>query len=65
MRLVRVPGEAGVVALGQRGHPPVAVVRLELVLEGAPHPVGLVQEEGHCAIVSGARRREPRGTPSC
>ena len=60
MRLVRVPGESGVVVLGQGRHPPVAVVRLELVLEGAAHPVGLVQEEGHAAIVSGLLPWAPR-----
>ena len=53
MGLVRVPEQPGVIALGEGGHPPVAVVGLELVLELAAHPVGFVQEQRHVRIVPG------------
>jgi hypothetical protein len=53
VRLLGVPDQAGVVVLGERGHPAVPVVRLEPVLERTPDPVGLVHEERHRAIVSG------------
>ena len=56
--VVQVPEQAGVVALGQRGHPAVAERVLERVLVVAGDLVGLVEEE-HAGILARRRSRAP------
>src|SRR5690242_10623661 len=67
MRLVCVPEQPGIVAVrtvAQRGHPPVAVVRLELVLTQATNAVNLVQEERHGRCVYSAAARRTSSSPA-
>jgi hypothetical protein len=58
MSMVGVPEQPSVVFLGQRGHPALAVGRLEFFLSCADHFVGLVKKQHLDSLVSTVVRDE-------
>ncbi len=61
VRVVHVPEQAGVVALGEHRHPTLAERGLELVFLGADDLVHLVDEQHHATSAVGGERGPCRG----